>query len=258
MMSTAHVPTPGTLYGLSVGPGDPELITVKALRILQSLPVVAFPAGVQGKLGMAQQIVSQWIKPEQIQLALNFPYLHDETILQTAWRTAAQEVWNYLKKGQDVGFVCEGDLSFYSTFTYLAQTLQAIEPQAKVQTVPGICAPMAASAVLGLPLTVKDQRLAILPAIYQIAELENALNWADVVVLMKVSSVYEQVWAVLQERKLLDRAYAVERATLPNQIIYHGLLDKPHLKLPYFSLIIVQVTVSDVIIPIQPLNSQLI
>lgn len=232
----------GILYGISVGPGDPELITLRGLRLLQSVPVVAFPLGVGGKPGMAQEIVAQWLHSEQVQLALHFPYVQDEAVLASAWHVAAEQVWHYLKQGQDVAFVCEGDVSFYSTFTYLAQTLQQQHPEAVVQTVPGVCSPMAAAAALGLPLTMRDQKLVVLPALYTVGELEAVLDWADVVVLMKVSSVYEQVWQLLQQRNLLERSSVVERATLPNQTIYNDLRDRPALKLPYFSLLIVQVT----------------
>lgn len=230
----------GTLYGISVGPGDPELITLKGLRSLQQVPVVAFPSGVQGKPGIAQQIVAQWLRPDQVQLALTFPYVQDMAVLSQAWQVAAQQVWQYLREGQDVAFACEGDVSFYSTFTYLAQTLQHLHPEAPVQLVPGVCSPMAATAALGLPLTIRQERLVVLPALYTVGELEAVLEWADVVVLMKVSSVYEQVWKVLQQRGLLGKSWVVERATLPEQVIHSDLRDRPTLKLPYFSLLIVQ------------------
>ena len=234
----------GTLYGISVGPGDPELITLKGLRILKQSPVVAFPAGVQGKLGMAQLIVDEWLGSHQVQLALSFPYVQDMVILTQAWQVAAEQVWQYLHLGQDVAFVCEGDVSFYSTFTYLAEMLQQLHPECVVQTVPGVCSPMAAASALGIPLTVREQRLVVLPALYNVGELETILDWADVVVLMKVSSVYPEVWQVLHRRQLLEKAFVVERATLPEQVIYRDLRDRPALKLPYFSLLIVKVTQS--------------
>ncbi|WP_413166541.1 precorrin-2 C(20)-methyltransferase [Capilliphycus salinus ALCB114379] len=230
----------GILYGISVGPGDPELITLKGLNLLKTAPVVAFPAGVRGKLGIAQTIIAPWLSSEQIQLSLKFPYVQDETILTEAWQQAAQQVWEYLKQGQNVAFACEGDVSFYSTFTYLAQTLQQLRPEVKVETIPGVCSPLAAVSSLGLPLTVRDQRLVVLPALYAIAALETTLEQADVVVLMKVSSVYSQVWQVLHQRDLLENAYVVEWATLPQQKIYRGLSDRPNLELSYFSLLIVQ------------------
>ncbi len=231
----------GTLYGISVGSGDPELITLKGLRILKQVPVVAFPAGVHGKPGMAQQIVEEWLTSHQVQLALTFPYVQDMVMLTQAWQVAAEQVWQYLQIGQDVAFVCEGDVSFYSTFTYLAQMLQHLHPESVVQTVPGVCSPMAAASALGTPLTVRDQRLAVLPALYNVGELETILDWADVVVLMKVSSVYPEVWKVLHRHHLLEHSCVVERATLPEQVIYEDLRDRPSLKLPYFSLLIVNV-----------------
>ena len=244
----------GTLFGISVGPGDPELITLKGLRLLQQSPVVAFPAGVRGQPGIAQQIVADWLNPTHIQLALQFPYVQEWDVLYQAWQVAADRVWQYLYQGQDVAFVCEGDVSFYSTFTYLAQTLQHAHPDVKVQAIPGVCSPLAATAALGLPLTIRQQRLVVLPALYHVAnqanadeseadhpltELENALKSADVVVLMKVSSVYSQVWRLLQRYQLLEHSYVVERATLPQQVIYRDLHNRPNLELPYFSLLII-------------------
>ncbi|GAB4345816.1 MAG: precorrin-2 C(20)-methyltransferase [Leptolyngbyaceae cyanobacterium] len=231
----------GRLYGISVGPGDPELLTVKAVRLLQRSPVVAYPAGVRGKAGFAEQIIQSWLHPDQVQLPLTFPYVQDTEILLEAWKLASEQVWQHLKTGQDVVFACEGDVSFYSTFTYLAQTLQASHPDVVVEAVPGVCSPLAAAASLGLPLTIRQQRLMVLPALYNLTELETALKWADVVVLMKVSSVYPQVWQVLERFNLLGQSYVVEWATLPQQRIYKGLQGLPDLQLHYFSLLIVQV-----------------
>ncbi|TVQ44833.1 MAG: precorrin-2 C(20)-methyltransferase [Gloeocapsa sp. DLM2.Bin57] len=229
----------GILYGVSVGTGDPELITLKGLKILQNSPVVAFPAGVGNKPGIAAQIIADWLKPTQRTLALNFPYVQDLTVLSQAWCQAATQVWECLAQNQDVAFACEGDVSFYSTFTYLAQNLQQMYPQVKVEAIPGVTSPLAAAAVLGIPLTLRDQKLAILPALYSMTELENTLQWADVVVLMKVSSVYTQVWQILAKYNLLSQAMVVERATFPNQIVYRDLPNLPYLKLSYFSLLIV-------------------
>jgi precorrin-2/cobalt-factor-2 C20-methyltransferase len=231
----------GILYGVGAGPGDPELITLKGWKLLKAAPVVAFPMGLHGKPGVAEQIVEDWLRADQVHLALSFPYVQDEAVLEQAWQAAAASVWDYLRQGQDVVFVSEGDVSFYSTFTYLSQTLQQAHPEAIVETVPGISSPMAAAAVLGIPLTVQAQRLMVLPALYSVTDLETALMVADVVVLMKVSSVYEQVWAVLERHGLLKQSFVVERATLPSQVVYRDLSDRPSLQLPYFSILIVQV-----------------
>jgi precorrin-2/cobalt-factor-2 C20-methyltransferase len=230
----------GILYGISVGTGDPELITVKGLRLLQQAPVVAFPAGKVKSAGFAEEIIAPWLLPGQEKLPLEFPYIQDEIKLQQAWEKAAKQVWRYLQQGQNVAFACEGDVSFYSTFTYLAQTLQQLHPEAIIETVPGVCSPMATAAALGIPLTVRNQRLAVLPALYSIQDLETILDWADVIVLMKVSSVYQEVWKILKERHLLAQAWVVEWATLPTQVIYSNLHHYPQLSLSYFSLLIIK------------------
>ncbi|AFZ49631.1 precorrin-2 C(20)-methyltransferase [Dactylococcopsis salina] len=231
----------GKLYGVSVGTGDPELITVKGLKCLQQAKIVAFPEGIQGKPGIAQRIITPWLQSHQTLLPLKFPYVQDERELNQAWETAAKTVLGYLQRGEDVTFACEGDVSFYSTFTYLAQTVQKLDASVTVETMPGVCSPMAAAAALGIPLTTRSQRLMILPTLYHLDELETALNTAEVVVLMKFSSLYPQIWALLEEKGLLASSCIVERATMPEQVIYEGLLDRANLQLSYFSVMIIKI-----------------
>lgn len=243
--SPSSDPTPkasqlGTLYGISVGTGDPELITVKGLRLLQNTKIVAFPAGINEKPGIAEQIISQWLQPEQITIALDFPYIKDETLLQEAWQQAAAQVWQYLNQGMDVAFACVGDVSFYSTFTYLAQTIQKFHGEVRIITIPGICSPAAAASDLQIPLTIGNQSLTILPAIYSWQDLEQTLASSDVVVLMKVSSVYQQVWQVLKKHNLLESSSVVERASFCDRKIYPNLKDHPQLELSYFSILIIR------------------
>jgi precorrin-2/cobalt-factor-2 C20-methyltransferase len=100
---------------------------------------------------------------------------------------------------------------------------------------------MAVASELGLPLTTRSQRLMILPTLYHLQELETALNSAEVVILMKFSSFYSQIWERLQEKGLLDCSFIVERATMPEQVIYKNLRDRAHLSLSYFSVMLIQV-----------------
>ena len=249
--------TLGTLYGLGVGPGDPELITVKSLKRLQAASVVAFPAGLDGKPGVAERIVEPWLTEAQTRLPLVFPYVLDSQALSIAWQQAAKTVWPYLQKG-DVVFACEGDVSFYGTFTYLAQHLQRLHPEVAVEAIAGVSSPMAAAAALGVPLTCQAEKLAILPALYSFesnsqkalskdssqgeSQLEGALKWADVVVLMKVGSVYTHVWQILKRHRLLESSYVVVNATRSQQQLFTNLENYRNLQLPYFSLLIVQST----------------
>lgn len=241
----AGSPQFGTLYGVSVGPGDPELISLKGLRMIQAAPIIAFPAGTKpGKPGVAETIISAWQQPHQTLLPLRFPYTQDAASLTAAWADAAEMVSHHLAQQQDVAFVSEGDVSFYSTFAYLAQHLQQRMPEVKITAIPGVCSPLAAAAALGLPLALGDQRLTVLPALYSVSNLETTLDHSDVVVLMKVSSVYRQVWPILQQRQLLATSYVVEWATSDRQRLYHGLSDRPDLALSYFSLMVIVVSPS--------------
>lgn len=248
----------GTLYGVSAGPGDPDLITLKGLKLIQSTAVIAFPAGQGDRPGVAQRIIQPWLTPRHIQLPLRFPYTQDPETLAAAWRQAAAAVARYLQH-QDVVFVSEGDVGFYSTFTYLAEHVHRLHPAVRVVPVPGVCSPLAAAAALGMPLALGDQRLTVLPALYAVSQatdlgdgafetgvsnLETALDTSDVVVLMKVSSVYSQVWRVLQRRQLLAASAVVEWATSDRQRLYRDLSDRPRLELSYFSIMIVQVSPS--------------
>lgn len=229
----------GTLTGIGVGPGDPDLITLKALKCLQSADVVAFPQGRNGQTGLAQRIIGPHLAQQQ-QLPLEFPYVLDPEQLANAWQRAGDRVWHCLSQGQNVVFACEGDLSFYGTFNYLALSLERRHPAATIVRIPGICSPMAAVSALGIPLTVQSDKLVVLPAIYTVADLEPVLGWADVVVLLKVGSVYRQVWQLLEQRQLLEQSWVMTNATQPTQRIYRPLSDYPSLDLPYFSLMVIR------------------
>ena len=232
--------TIGTLYGISIGPGDPELITVKGKRLLEEVPVIAFPTGILGKKGVAEQIISFWADHQQIKLPLYFPYVKNKKQLQEAWRKAAFNVENYLQEGIDVAFACEGDVNFFSTFTYLAQFILKRCPQISIKTIPGVCSPIASASVLGIPLTFYSQNLAILPIVHNVNEIQMIATWADTIVLLKVNSVYIQIWDILQSLNLLQHTSLIVRATQLEENVYKDLTNCRHLSVPYFSLMVIQ------------------
>ncbi|MEM9482080.1 MAG: precorrin-2 C(20)-methyltransferase [Cyanobacteria bacterium P01_F01_bin.116] len=230
----------GRLWGVSVGPGDSELLTLKGLRILQTVDVVACPQNRQGETGMAYTIVKSHLRPEQTILPLDLPFVRDPVQLQQAWRLAGERLVPLLTQGQDVAFITEGDASLYSTFSYVAQSVHRLDPAIKITTVPGVCSPLAAMAALNRPLSLGAEKIAILPALYDVSELTHALKWADVVVLMKVSSVFSQVWQTLKSMGLLEHASLVERVGSPQEKQYPSLVNMADYTPPYFSILIVR------------------
>ena len=238
--SPASIAPVGHLYGISAGPGDPDLISVKGLKRLQASPVVAFPAGIRRPVGVAQRIITPWLAPHQTLLPLEFPMVPDLEDWRMAWQVAARNTWAYLSQGQDVAFVSEGDVSFYSTYTYLAHTLTQQHPELVTTAIPGVCSPLASVASLGVPLTTLGDRLAVLPALYGLEQLHTLITWADVLVLMKVGSVYPQIWDQLAALNLLATSALVIHASQPQEQIFHDLTAHRELAPPYFSLMIVR------------------
>ncbi|MEM6503258.1 MAG: precorrin-2 C(20)-methyltransferase [Cyanobacteria bacterium P01_C01_bin.89] len=233
-------PTLGTLYGIGVGPGDPEWITVKGLRLLQSVQVVAVPQNRQGEPGLAFAIAQQYLRPHQTLITLNLPFTTNPAQLGTGWGQSMTTLMPHLRTGRNVAFLAEGDISFYSTFSHVARSAQQCEPRLTIESVPGVCAPLAAASALNIPLSLWHEKVAILPALYEVSELDHALDWAEVVILMKVGSVFDQVWNCLRSRNLLDHACLVEWVGWPQQKTWVGWQDLKDYKPPYFSVAIIK------------------
>lgn len=263
----------GTLWGVGVGPGHPEWLTLQGLKIVQTVPVIACPQNAHRQPGMAYDIIRSYLHPSQQIVPLELPFVRDEQQLKWAWKRAIAQLESFLEKGQDVAFIAEGDISFYSTFTYISQTLQEHESAIKIQSIPGICSPLAAAAVLGQPLGIGDEKIAILPAIYHIHEIEKVLDWADVVILMKVGSVFSDVWQLLNTKGLLDQASLVEwvgwleredlapmengDSCLPKhaqsqrkQTIFSTLCGLSDYRPPYFSVLIIRQSLNTRLYPV--------
>ncbi|MGK7910400.1 MAG: precorrin-2 C(20)-methyltransferase [Synechococcus sp.] len=230
----------GKLWGVSVGPGNPDWITVQGIRAIQSVGAIACPQDRNGDPGMAYRIAQQHVGDRPV-LSLDLPFVTDTTTLENAWRSAANRILPILRQGRDVTFMSEGDASFFSTFTYLARAVQHQEPSLDIQVLPGVCSPLAAAAALKIPLSVWEEGVAILPAMHRINELDGILSWADVVVLMKLSSVFDRIYDTLERRNLLERTGLVEWLGWPQQQVFHSLIGMQDYRPPYFSIAIVQV-----------------
>jgi len=225
----------GTLYGLGVGPGDPDLITLKAVKRLQAAPVIAYPANENGD-SLARRIAAPHIPEGRVELAIRVPFLTDPAPAQAVYDRAAQDIAAHLEAGRDVALLCEGDPFFYGSFQYLHARLAARFP---VAVVPGISSVMAAAAVAGRPLTARNDVLTVLPATLPEDVLRAGLAAADAAVVMKLGRHLPKVRRVLTVLGRLEMALFVERATMEQQRVL-PLRDLTDDAVPYFSLILVQ------------------
>jgi precorrin-2/cobalt-factor-2 C20-methyltransferase len=231
MKGTLDHSNSGTLYGIGVGPGDPELLTAKAIRLLGQCAVLAWPAPLAGE-GMARSIAAPHIPAGKTEIAIRLSFRPERDDTDAAYGAAATEIAGHLDAGRDVGVLCEGDPLFFGSFIYLLSRLSRYA----VEVVPGIPSPMAASAVAVRPLSTLEDAVAIIPATRAEADIEALLRLADSAVIMKIGRHLGKVRAVLDRLGLTDKAVLFERATLPNQRI---LPLAELVEAPYFSLILV-------------------
>ncbi|MDE1181722.1 precorrin-2 C(20)-methyltransferase [Paraburkholderia sp.] len=232
----------GRLFGIGVGPGDPELITLKALRVLKAAPVVAYFVA-KGKKGNAYSIIEAHLHEAQQHLPLVYPVttealeppLSYEAIIADFYDTAADVIATHLHEGRDVAVICEGDPFFYGSYMYLHDRLAS---RFDAEVVPGVCSMLGGVAVLGVPLVYRNQSLSVLSGVLPEDDLRRRLATADAAVIMKLGRNFDKVRRVLTDLGLADRALYVERATMANQRIV-PLAEVDPMASPYFSLLVV-------------------
>lgn len=204
----------GKLYGVGVGPGDPELLTLKAARVIREADVVAAPVTQRDGESYALELARPYLRPGQAVERLLFPMARDLAARRTHRCAAAKAVLAHLAAGRQVAFLTEGDPTIHSTFLYI---LAEMPEGAAVEIVPGVSAITAAAAQAGMPLVNGGQRLAVLPAAFEedAADLRAILQAFDTVVLLKAHRQLDRLLPLLDELGLADRALWIERATHP-------------------------------------------
>jgi len=229
------------LFAVGVGPGDPELLTRKAERILRSAAVICAPTSAAEAGSFALEIVEPFLdRSRQEVLTRVFPMKKDELELLPFWEETAAEIARKIQAGQDVAFITIGDPFLYSTFLYLYRIFRQTYPDIGIEIVPGITSVGAASAAAGVPLGLAADRLAVLPATYEEAQLRQTLLDFDTVVLMKVSRVFNRVYALLCELGLERSGVFVRRVGSSEEEVVTDLASLVAKKLDYLSLLIVR------------------
>ncbi|MFJ8069783.1 precorrin-2 C(20)-methyltransferase [Peribacillus sp. NPDC096447] len=230
----------GTLYGLGVGPGDPELITVKAFRVIQESPVIAYPKKRKGSKSYAHRIVEVYIRPEEKDmLGLVFPMTKDQAILDREWNGTVEKVWQKLNEGKDVAFVTEGDPLLYSTFIHMMKLMQELHPEVEIKTVPGISSFNGSASRLGIALADGDDHVAIVPARDDYDAMKKAIEDHDAVVFIKVAKVIDLMITVLKDLDLLEKASVVTKVTSDEEVIWK-VSELEGIELEYLTLMVVR------------------
>ncbi len=232
----------GVLHCVGVGPGDPELLTLKAARVIASSPVVAFFAK-RGQGGHARRIVSGRVPPNTEELRFEYPYTtelpaHDpryQTALRAFYELAASVIANRLDAGRDVALLCEGDPFFYGSAMHVFDQLARAYP---VAVIPGVTGMSGCWAEARLPMTHGDDVLTVLPGTMDEASLAARLCASDAAVIMKVGRNLPKIRSALREAGAAERAVYVARGTTPDTCVtpLDAVGDEAA---PYFSLILV-------------------
>lgn len=237
----------GTFYVVGVGPGDPELMTIKAAKILDEAPAWLAPSASKDGASTALTIATGAVRPDGKNILIHhFPMkkIHmgetPDPEVQDAWNKAAIWVNEQLAEGHDVALPTLGDPAIYCTGFYVCETLLAANPDAKVEIIPGISAIGATAAAAKIPLCLGDDELVVIPAVFENSKIREVLEQFNAVVFMKVFKSMDRLVPILEELGLLDKAVLVERTSMVDQKVHRDLKAIVGKELHYFSTLIVR------------------
>lgn len=231
----------GRLFGVGTGPGDPELVTVKARRVIEAADVIAYPTARHGH-GVARRTAAPYLRAEQIEVALTFPVTTEETdhpggyeaALREFYDASAAELAAHLDAGRDVAVLCGGDPFFYGSYMYLHERLA---DRYRAEVIPGVTSFSAAAACAGTPLVKRDEVLAVLPGTLPAEALESALRESGAAVVLKLGGNFAAVREAAERAGVAERAIYVERASCAEERI--AALGEVDGRTPYMSLLLV-------------------
>jgi precorrin-2/cobalt-factor-2 C20-methyltransferase len=228
----------GKLYGIGVGPGDPELMTIKARRILGEVDCIAIPVTAVEKGSLALEIAKNFIKEEAETFELLFPMSYDGKLLLDSWNRAANQIRSKLDEGKDIAVLTLGDPTVYSTYMYIHKLLKVYGYEMEI--IPAVTSFCASAARAGISLAENKESMAIIPSAYDCENLDDVLDKFDNVVLMKVSKNLSALKDKLSEKGLLDKAVLVGKCGLEGETMDFGLKNIGKEKVSYFTTMIIK------------------
>jgi len=225
-----------------VGPGDPDLITLKAVKILSSVAVVFAAASTKNSHSLAMEIVSPHLRAGVPVVALGFPMTRDEMMLAGAWQENARKVVNVLKKGKDAAFITLGDPMIYSTFGYIMHTIKETDPDIPIEIIPGITSYQAGAAAAGQILAEAEESYAVISGALGSQKLKDIIDHTDSVVMLKVYRNYREILDTLNQLGLASGSILVSRCGLDGEVILRDLKKGFDAPPPYLSLLLIKKT----------------
>lgn len=215
----------GKLYGIGVGPGDSELMTVKAVRIVGEADIIITPKTEKKDGSVALDIAKPYIKEHTEIVPVVFPMVLNDDVMSQAWEETKNVIVSFLEAGKNVVFLTLGDPMFYSTYMYI---YRLIEPTGfEIETVPGVTAFCAIGAHLGYPIVEKEEVLAVIPATAPKEKIDAVLAVADDAVIMKVYRNFDEVQETLLKHDMAEEAVMISRVGLPDEIVHRNLDKMP-------------------------------
>jgi precorrin-2/cobalt-factor-2 C20-methyltransferase len=230
---------PGDFYGIGVGPGDNELLTVKAVRIIKEVDCIFAPRADSKGSSLALDIVADVCEGKRV-VEQVYPMVRDKAKLEAAWMASANEIKREIESGNNVAYLTIGDPLTFSTYCYLLQQLSKIIPSQNIHTIPGITSYNAAASLANFSLIEQNEKLAIIPVSEDVDELRPILNSFDTVILMKVAKKLDEVIMLLEEMELIDKSLFASYIGFKNEFITRDLLSLKGGGKGYLSVIIVR------------------
>ncbi len=229
----------GNFYGIGVGPGDSELLTVKAVRIIKEVDCIFAPRADSKVSSLALDIVADVCNGKRV-VEQVYPMVKDKSKLEAAWLASANEIKSEIDTGNSVAYLTIGDPLTFSTYCYLLQQLSKIIPSQNIHTIPGITSYNAAASLANFSLIEQSEKLAIIPVSGEVNELRPILDSFDTVILMKVAKKLDEVIELLEEKGLADNSLFASYIGFNNEIITRDILSLKGSGKGYLSVIIVR------------------
>lgn len=228
----------GILYGIGVGPGDPELIPLKAVHILEKIELVFTAASTKNSYSLAVEIARPHIPENAAIEKLDFPMSKEKSVVEKAWYENARRIAEKLESGKDAAFLTLGDPLTYSTYGYVLRHLKEGWPHLTMHTIPGITSYQAAAASLNLPLVEGEESMLIMSGVNGGDRLRQMADKADNVVFLKAYKNVKGICEALEEAGMLENSTAVANCSKENEKIYPDLKKLIEQKPNYWTLVL--------------------